>query len=152
MRSLWFQGIVLLGAIALALAMLAVNSAFQAVGSLPDLESCDFLTGGTPLLLVLYPLVAGLVAARAARPLARRFPDEEERILSCGSRIGFGGAALYFIANLLLLAFRPHAETLPPLLCVLLVLFTLLTAGGGRLGAMLALSRMKALAWRGGEG
>jgi len=152
MRTLWFRGVALLASGALAVVLWLINCAFQAAGSVPDVEACDFLTGGFIVLLALYPLAAGVVASRASRSLARRFPESEDRITACGGWIGFGGAALYFVANLLIAASRPLSDPFPPVVWGLLALHMLLAALGGWMGALWTLVKLELLAWHGGEG
>jgi hypothetical protein len=146
MRSLWFRGVTLGASVLLALFMLLINVVMQAVGSIPDVEACSFLAGSLVALLALYPLAACLVAARAARALARRFPNEDACIVCCGARIGLTGAALYFLIGVFLMAGMP-----PPLVWGLLLLYTLLAMLGGAFGAFLTIEKMRYIAWRSGE-
>lgn len=150
MRVIWFPGITLGAALLLALTMLGLNFAFEAAGSVPDIEGCGFLAGNLLSLLFLYPVAAGVVAGRAALLLVRRFPDAAEEILRVGGRIGFGGAALYFLGGILLAIFRSSASAFPPILWGLLACYTLLSMLGGRAGALLILDRSRVPAWRGG--
>ena len=69
MRQSTFAGVIGMGSAALAASMVLVNFAFEAAGSVPDLEGCGFLAGSLSSLALIYPLLACLVAGRAARSL-----------------------------------------------------------------------------------
>ena len=150
MRSIWFRGVAVTASITLAFAMLLINIAFEIAGSVPDVEGCGFLAGNLVALFALYPLAAGLIAARAAGLLARRFPDAEGEIVRLGSRIGFKGAALYFLIGILNVALGSRFAAASPMMWGLLALYTLLAALAGRLGAALVVAKIRTLAWREG--
>lgn len=152
MNSLWFRGVAAAASALLALVMVAINIAFEAAGSVPDVEAFGFLAGHLAALLALYPLAAGVVAARAVRPLARRFPDAEEEVAHLGGRIGFAGAMLYFAVGILNAALRERLGAIPPTGWGLLALYTLLSAQGGRMGAVWMMGRARTVAWREGGG
>src|SRR5258708_24930283 len=95
MRQHAFAGVVAVTAAALSLSMVLVNIAFEAAGSVPDLEGCGFLAGSLVSLAILYPVLAGLFGARAARRLARR-GVEPGVIDRAGAAVGALGSGFYF--------------------------------------------------------
>src|SRR5579862_327715 len=125
---------------ALAVTMLMINIAFEVAGSVPDIDGCGFLAGPLVVLLVLYPLAAGMVGARAAERLLRRFPDARDEVVRMGCRVGIGGAALYFGLGLSGAQMSPHTGTLAPGMWPALALYSVVITLAARQGAQSVIS------------
>jgi hypothetical protein len=121
--------------------MVAVNVAFEAAGSVPDLNACGFLAGNLLALLALYPVAAGVVAARAARVLVRRFPEADEEIVRMGGRAGAIGAGAYFAGGLMTVFANGHGADVPISAWLLLPFYTFLSFVAGRFGASLTVEK-----------
>lgn len=151
MRTVWFRGGAMAGAGLLAVVMLLINYAFEAAGSVPDLEGCGFLAGSLASLAVLYPLAAAAVAGWTLRPLARRFAIDPSRVVRYGGRIGAAGALTYFVAGLGLAGGR-SSSPLSLAVWPAMGAFTLLCWMGGRLGAFRVLRAEAAVSLQEGGG
>ena len=152
MQVLWFRCLVWTAAASLSLAMLAVNYGFEAAGSVPDVETCGFLAGNTLSLLIVYPLVAALVAGRAVRFIASRFTDRLPELAGNGRIIGLLGSSFYFACGVTVAIGRFGANAVPPGIWCLIALYIALCAAGGWWAAVRALPRDDELAWRTGRG
>jgi hypothetical protein len=138
MRSYAFASVVAGWSAALALSMVLVNFAFEAAGSVPDIEGCGFLAGSLLSLALIYPLMACAFGARLARILARkRVPASS--IVRAGAALGALGSGLYFGAGSFAVLTGPHGTAVSSNLWALDAGFVLACALAGKLGASLRL-------------
>lgn len=134
MRRYAFAGVIAANAAGLALAMVLVNFAFEAAGSVPDLEGCGFLAGSLLSLAFIYPLVAVAMGARTARSLTRR-GVESDVIARAGAAVGALGAGFYFGLGCYSVMRGPHGAAVSPNLWALAAVFVLGCSVGGKIGA-----------------
>src|SRR5258708_10171221 len=108
MTSIPFRLTIIAGATALTIALFGLNLAFEAAGSIPDIEGCGFLAGSIPALMVLFPAVSWLIAYSMNSAAQRYLIGKLTGVRVCGTCIGFLGAAAYFGLGLLLSYFSPN--------------------------------------------
>jgi hypothetical protein len=146
MEQFWNRSITGLTIAVTALAMLAINSAFEAAGSIPDFENCGFLAGNLAALALLYPVITALIASKTVR-LTYIFDrtSDSHRLLRLARGTGFG-AALYFAAGL---AFTvgSSGRMVPIPVCLICVAYVLLSFVGGWVGAAMGARTTRRLAW-----
>jgi hypothetical protein len=135
MRQTTLWGVIVTCAAALSVSMMLVNFAFEAAGSVPDLEGCGFLAGSLSSLALIYPLLAAFVAARAARPLVARGADGDT-VARAGAALGALGSGLYFGVGTLSVLRGSQGASVSPNLWVLAAGFVLACAWAGKLGAV----------------
>ncbi len=152
MHDLWFRCTGWLAAAILSLAMLAVNYGFEVAGSIPEVPTCGFLAGHSLGLLIVYPLIAALVAGRACQFIARRFPDRNHDLPATGRNIAFLGSMLYFACGVTMAIGRFGAQSVPFVIWALIVAYVFLCTTGGWYAGARALLREAELAWRTGKG
>jgi hypothetical protein len=148
MTSTWIRACVAAGATALAILLLGINQAFEAAGSIPDIEGCGFLAGSIPALALLYPVAAGIIARSLSRRLHKRFPMRILRTRLFGAITGLCGACIYLGLGLLLSFTRPVSSPISPEALVISVFLMLLCAAGGYIGARRSALITSELAWR----
>jgi hypothetical protein len=151
-RLFWFRGVTAAAAAVLAVSMVALNVAFETAGSISDLGPCGFLAGNLLALLALYPIAAAVVTGRAARVLARRFPEADEEIVRMGGRAGTLGAVAYFAGGLMTLLTTGRASETPLTVAFVLPLYTFLCYLAGRFGASLTVEKSAHIALQSSEG
>jgi hypothetical protein len=124
-----------------ALAMVVINLAFEAVGSVPDIEGCGFIAGTTSGLILLYPLASLLISGLAVRTLLPR-SQYEIAAPRFGAKIGLGGAAFYLLTGTLLASTR-FANGIPATLFVLIPIYLAITTVAGAIGAAYAAFKLQ---------
>src|SRR5689334_5105596 len=133
MRRYSHVGVIATASAALTLSMVLVNIAFEAAGSVPDMEGCGFLAGSLLSLALLYPLLAGVCAARAARTLMGRGADQDT-VTRSGAAIGACGSGLYFGFGTLTVMRSSQGSFVSPNVWALAAVFVLACAWAGRIG------------------
>jgi hypothetical protein len=134
MRSYALASVVAAGAAALALSMVLVNFAYEAAGSVPDIEGCGFLAGSLLSLALIYPSLAGVFGGRVARTLSRRSPSRAASARA-GAAVGALGSGIYFGVGSLSVLRGPHGAEITPNLWALAACFVLACAWAGKIGA-----------------
>ena len=133
MRPFALVSVVVAHAAALALSMVLVNIAFEAAGSVPDLDGCGFLAGSLAVLAFLYPLLAGVFGARLSRRLLDKVRDADV-IARSGAAVGALGSGFYFGLGGISVMRSPHGAAVSPNLWALATVFVLVCAWAGKIG------------------
>jgi hypothetical protein len=137
----------LLASVAIAVAMLFVNCAFEAAGSIPDYNNCGFLAGNLVALSIIFPILCALVVSRTVRYRAGCEPASEITRIRRSARAAGCGAALYFAGGIVFSA--AFAGGLPPL-PVWLICGAYIGLGwiGGWIGATMGTRALRRMIWR----
>lgn len=147
MRHLWLRGVAVAWAALLALSMLVLNHAFEAAGSVPDVEGCGFVAGSLASLLLLYPLLAAIIARSAVVWAGCRWTLDPACAVRLGSFVALAGCGAYFGLGLLLTSRGSQIST-PSALIGWLALYVLLCVAAARWGALQGLRRVQQAALR----
>jgi hypothetical protein len=139
MRQFTLVGVTATGGSALALSMVLTNFAYDAAGSVPDIEGCGFLAGSLICLALIFPVLAAFIAGRAATALIRRGANSDDAARA-GGQIGGLGSGLYFGLGLLSLARSPYPITLN--LIAVSAGMILLCTWAGKIGALLRIGAL----------
>jgi hypothetical protein len=135
------RAVTIAAALLFSATMLALNIGFEIAGSVPDVDGCGFLAGSLLALLLLYPLVAAFISARATDVLIRRGVFDEARLLRCGGRIGGWGAGTYFLLGIYGVLATPHSPGVTFAGWALGAFYTCASFAGARAGALWAVLR-----------
>jgi len=141
MQRIVIHGVNAAAALLVACAMLLVNYAFEAAGSVPDFPACGFMAGSIWALLALYPSVAGAVMCYVAVPILRRQGAAPGVILRSALAASGAGALIYFGGAAILLGLQGRLGAAPARAWCIAALCIPLTAVGGAAGALLARER-----------
>ena len=140
MRSFWFRCLGCIGALTLSLAMLAVNYAFEAAGSIPDFEACGFLAGSSFGLMIVYPLTAAVLSHWLTAVLLRAFPERRSSLPRLGRDAAFAGSTFYLALGMAVSVGRHGILSIPLQVFALSALYVMLAGMAGWLGALRTLS------------
>ena len=140
MRSFWLGCLTASASLAVAATLLAINSAFEVAGSIPDVEQCGFLAGNLGSLLFIYPIACVLIGRKAAGFGMSRWPDESEEIIRGLTFAGWVGGSLYFGAGVSRIAARTPVWELPAVVWIAMGAYVALCGLGMRVGTLMCLA------------
>ncbi len=151
MTSVPFRLTLFAGAAALTFALFVLNLAFEAAGSIPDIEGCGYLAGSIPALMVLFPAVSWFITYSTNAVVQRRLNANLPRVRVCGTCMGILGAMAYVGMGVFLSYSWPNSSPVHVESIFVSGVLIVLCAIGGYGGARRNEQVTASIAWRAGK-